>query len=127
MENIFFDTNYITFEQTLIKVFAFLFVNGLLLYFIYLVLTKVLFRKSNHRKEINLRLVFLWSLFAYFIVFNIYIFVLFYRNGFQSLHWTTAKFYLGIIAQLIIYIGLLAFFFIKRQALKNIIKGKSIN
>jgi len=127
MENIFFDTNYTTFEQMLLKVFAFLLVSGLLLYVIYFALSKVLFRKSKHRKEINLRLVFLWSLFAYFIVFNVYIFVLFYKNGIDSLHWTIPKFYLGIIAQLTIYIGLLAYFFIKRYSLNKIINEKSIN
>lgn len=127
MDNIFFDTNYTTFEQMLLKVFAFLFVSGILLYVIYFALAKVLFRKSKHRKEINLRLVFLWSLFTYFIVFNVYIFVLFYRNGIDSLHWTTPKFYLGIIAQLTIYIGLLAYFFIKRHSLSKIINEKSIN
>lgn len=127
MENIFFDTNYTTFEQMLIKVFAFLLVSGAILYVIYFGLAKVLFRKNKHRKEINLRLVFLWSLFAYFIVFNVYIFVLFYRNGIDSLHWTTPKFYLGIIAQLTIYIGLLAYFFIKRHSLSKIINEKSIN
>ena len=127
MENIFFDTNYTTFEQMLLKVFAFLFLSGILLYAIYFALAKVLFRKSKHRKEINLRLVFLWSLFAYFILFNVYIFVLMYRNGIYSMHWSSAKFYLGIIAQLIIYIGLIVYFFIKRHSLKKNINEKSIN
>ena len=127
MENIFFDTSYTTLIDMLTKVIAFLFVSGLLLFVIYFALTKILFRKNKHRKEINLRLVFLWTIFAYFILFNVYIFVLFYRNGIDSLHWTNAKFYLGIIVQLTIYIGLLAYFFIKRLSLKKIINEKSIN
>jgi len=127
MENIFFDTSYTSLSQMLIKVFAFLLVSGLLLFVIYFTLTKLLFRKNKHRKEINLRLVFLWTIFAYFILFNVYIFVLIYRNGIDSLHWTNAKFYLGIIAQLTVYIGLLAYFFIKRHSLINIINEKSIN
>jgi len=127
MENIFFDTNYTSLTDMLIKVIAFLLISGLLLFVIYLMLTKLLFRKNKHRKEINLRLVFLWTIFAYFILFNVYIFVLFYRNGIDSLHWTNAKFYLGIIVQLTIYIGLLAYFFIKRLSLKKIINEKSIN
>ena len=110
MENIFFDTSYTSLTEMLIKVIAFLLISGLLLYVIYFALTKFLFRKNKHRKEINLRLVFLWTIFAYFILFNVYIFVLFYRNGIDSLHWTNAKIYLGIIAQLTIYIGLLAYF-----------------
>ena len=127
MENLFFDTSYTSLSQTLIKVFAFLFVSGLLLFVIYFALTKILFRKDKYRKEINLRLVFLWTIFAYFILFNVYIFVLFYKNGIDSLHWTSAKFYLGIIAQLTICIGLFAYFFIKRLSLKKIINEKSIN
>lgn len=127
METIFFDTSYTSLTNMLIKVIAFLLVSGLLFYLIYFALTKLLFRKNKNRKEINLRLVFLWTIFAYFILFNIYIFVLFYRNGIDSLHWTNAKFYLGIIAQLTIYIGLLAYFFIKRHSIKKIINEKSIN
>ena len=127
MENIFFDTSYTSLTDTLIKVTAFLLVSGLLLYVIYFCLTKILFRKSKHRKEINLRLAFLWTIFAYFILFNGYIFLLFYRNGIDSLHWANAKFYLGIIAQLTIYIGLVAYFFIKRHSLTKIINEKSIN
>ena len=127
MENIFFDTNYTSLTDMLIKVIAFLLVSGLLLFVIYFALTKLLFRKNKHRKEINLRLVFLWTIFSYFILFNVYIFVLFYRNGIDSLHWANAKFYLGITAQLTIYIGLLAYFFIKRHSLIKIINEKSIN
>lgn len=127
MENIFFDTNFTSLTDMLIKVISFLFVSGLLLFVIYFALTKLLFRKNKHRKEINLRLVFLWTIFTYFILFNIYIFVLIYINGIDSLHWTNAKFYLGIIAQLTIYIGLITYFFIKRHSINKIINEKSIN
>ena len=127
MENIFFDTSYTSLTNMMIKVLAFLLVSSLLLYLIYFVLTKLLFRKNKHRKEINLLLVFLWAIFSCFILFNVYIFVLIYRNGIDSLHWSSAKFYLGIIAQIIIYIGLLAYFFIKRHSLSKIINEKSIN
>lgn len=127
MEHIFFDTSYTSFQQLLIRVFSFLIISGLIMYLIYFALTKFLFKKNKHRKEINLRLVFLWTIFAYFILFNVYIFVLFYRNGIDSLHWTNANFYLGIIAQLLVYIGLIAFFFVKRGSLNNIINEKSIN
>jgi hypothetical protein len=127
MENIFFDTSYTSLTDMVIRVIAFLLVSGLLLYVIYFALTKLLFRKNKHRKEINLRLVFLWTLFTYFILFNVYLYILFYRNGPDSMHWTSAKFYFGIIAQLTVYIGLLAYFFIKRHSLNKIINQKSIN
>lgn len=127
MENIFFNTSYISFEQLLLKGFTFFLVSGLLLYVIYFTLTKILFTKSKHRKELNLRIVFLWSFFAYFMVFNVYLFFLFYKNGIDSLLWTTLKFYFGILVQLTIYLGVLVWFFIKRHALKKIINEKSIN
>ena len=127
MEEIFFNTSYSNPQQTLLTVVAFLLASGFLLYTIYFGLAKILFRKSIHPKEINLRLVFLWSLFAYFILFNVYIFVLFYKNGLDSFYWTSPKFYLGIIAQLTIYIGLLIYFFIKRYSLKKIINDKKTN
>lgn len=127
MEAILFDTTYSNLQQLFIKVFAFLLASGILLYFLYFALSKILFRKSTHPKEVNLRLVFLWSLFSYFIVFNIYIFVLFYKNGIDSLHWTSTKFYLGIVSQFVIYIGLIAYFFIKRLSLTKFINEKSSN
>jgi hypothetical protein len=127
MENIFFDTSYTSLTDMVIKVLTFLLVSGLLLYVIYFAFTKILFRKNKHRKEINLRLVFLWTIFTYFILFNVYIFILFYKNGIDSLLWANAKFYLGIIAQLTIYISLLTYFFIKRHSLNKIINEKSIN
>lgn len=127
MESIFFDISYTSLTDILIKLITFILISSILLYVIYFALSKLLFRKNKHRKEINLRLVFLWTIFAYFILFNVYIFILFYRNGIDSLHWKNAKFYLGIIAQLTIYISLLAYFFIKRHSLKKIITEKSIN
>lgn len=127
MENIFFDTNYTTLIDMLIKLSAFFVVSGLLIYLIYFTLTKLLFRKSKDRKEINLRLVFLWSLLTYLIVFNIYLFILFYKNGIDFLNFLSLNVYLGIIAQLSIYVCLITYFFIKRHSLKKLINEKSIN
>ena len=126
MENIIFDTTYTTFDQMIIKVFYFLIISGFLIYIIYFTLSKVLFKKSSNRKEINLQLTFLWSLLEFFVAFNIYIFVLFYKNGIDSSRWTTLNFYFGIIAQIILYIGIIAYFFIKRNFLMRMINTKSI-
>lgn len=127
MDNIFFDISYTSVSEMLIKIFTFIIVSGLLLFVFYFALTKLLFRKNEHRKEINLRLVFLWTIFVCFILFNVYIFILFYKNGIDSLHWASAKFYPGILPQLTIYIGLVVYFFVKRQSLIKIITEKSIN
>lgn len=127
MENFFFDTSYNSILQTLIKLLVFSLVSGLLLYLIYFFMTKFLFRKNKDRKEVNLRLVFLWSVLVYFILFNTYIFILFYRNGIASFHFNQAKFYPGIIAQLTLYIVLPVYFFIRRHALNQLINEKQAN
>ncbi|PGH38250.1 MAG: hypothetical protein CRN43_16345, partial [Candidatus Nephrothrix sp. EaCA] len=106
MENLFFDTGDTSLTDTAIKVTGFLLATGVLLFFIYLAFAKLLFQKNKHRKEINLRLALLWAIFACFTLFNAYIFVFFYMNGIDSLHWSNAKFYLRVLPQLFVYIGL---------------------
>lgn len=127
MKDIFFDTNYTTFQDMLVRILVFLLVSGIFLYIIYFVLTKVLFKENKDRKEINLRIIFLWSLFTYLIVFNIYVFLLFYKNGIDSLNLSSARFYLGFIGQMTIYICVILYFFIKRYSLRKCISENSIN
>ena len=127
MEEIFFDTTYSNLPQLLLRIFSFLLASSILLYLIYFLLAKIMFRKSVNPREVNLRLVFLWAIMTYFLLFNVYLYFLFYRNGTGSFQWTNISFYLGILAQLIIYMGVLAYFFIKRHALKRIINDKSTN
>jgi len=127
MENLFFDTGDTSLPATSIKVIGFLLATGGLLFLFYLAFAKRLFQKNKHRKEINLRLALLWAIFACFILFNAYIFVFFYRNGIDSSRWSNAKFYLSVLPQLFVYIGLPAYFFLKRRSLTRIIHEKSIN
>ncbi|MDR2773756.1 MAG: hypothetical protein LBC19_03245 [Tannerella sp.] len=127
MENLFFNIDYASFNQMLIKLGVFLLTNGLLIYACYFALSKLLFRKSRQRKELSLRLAFLWSLFAYFVLFNVYLFALIFVNGTDAFQWTAPKSYLGIAPQLTVYLGLTVYFFIKRKILKQIINNNSIN
>lgn len=127
MENLFFNTDYSNFEQILIKLLIFIAISGALLYLMFLIFSKLLYRKSKHRREITLRLTFLWSLFAFLIIFNIYIFFMFYRIGIDNLNFASVRFYLGIISQISIYLVLIILFFIKRFSLKKIINENSLN
>jgi len=127
MEYIYFNIDYTTLTTMLVKIVAFTAITALLLYIIYFVLTKTLFRKSSLDRTIALRLTFFWAIFAYLIMFNIYIAVLFYHNGIDSLQWTSPKFYLGIMAQLLVYVGLATLFFVKRHSYKKEIKNNSLN
>jgi drug/metabolite transporter (DMT)-like permease len=127
MENIFFNSGYSNFEQTIINLLVFIALSGAILYVTYFVLSKLLFKKSKQRKEISLRLTFLWSLFVFFILFNTYIFIFIYRIGIDNMNFTSGLLYLGIFSQIFIYLALIIFFFIKRHTLKKIINVNSLN
>ncbi|MBR9999771.1 MAG: hypothetical protein KFF73_12420 [Cyclobacteriaceae bacterium] len=127
MENIFFNLTYTSLQQVLIRVLVFLLVSGLLVYVIYFILSKLTFRKTPQRVEISLRLAVLWSLFVFFMLFNLYLFVLFYHSGIDRFGFLSFRSFLGMMAQLVIFIGLVVFFLVARQALKKFINEKSIN
>lgn len=127
MENIFFGITYAGVTDTLIKLLIFLGASGLLLFIVWFALTKLIFRKSRHRKEINLRLTFLWAITVFVFLLNVYFFVLFWRNGADALLWNHGRFLLGMIAQLVLLIGVILFFFLRRASLGRLIKENSIH
>jgi hypothetical protein len=127
MENIFFNSVYSNFEQTLISLLLFVALSGIIIYVIYFVLSKLLFKKSKQRKEISLRLAFLWSLFGFFIFYNTYVFIFLYKIGVDNLNFASGLLYLGLLPQIFIYVALIIFFFIKRHTLKKIINTNSLN
>jgi uncharacterized membrane protein YeiB len=127
MENIFFNIEYTSLQQMLLKVLIFMALSGLVLYLIYLGLTKIMFKKNVARKEVNLRLIFLWAMIIYLILFNIYFFILMFIEGVELFQWTKPIFYLGFMAQIIVYIVLIIYFLLKRNSLDRIINEKSLN
>ena len=126
MADIFFSLTYTTFEQLMIRILVLLVSSGLLLYVIWFILSKLIYRKSDQRREISLRLSLLWSCFVFFLIFSIYLFLLFYFTGIERIDFLQFSSYLGILAQLVIFIALIVFFLIARQGLKNIIHKNSI-
>lgn len=126
MTDLFFSLTYTTFEQMMIKILVFMVISGLLLYVIWFILSKLLYRKTDQRREISLRLSLLWSCFVFFLVFSIYLILLFYFTGIERIDFSQFSSYLGILAQLVIFIALIVFFLITRQGLKNIIHKNSI-
>jgi hypothetical protein len=127
MDNIYFSIGTITFEQLIQKLFFFILISVFLLYLIYFTLSKFLFKKNLFRKEVKLRISFLWSLVVFNVLFNSYLYLLFYLNGLYDFNWMVLTFYLGIFTQLFIYLGIIVFFFIKRNIIYKLINEKSIN
>lgn len=127
MENLFFNTDYSNFELTIIKLLLFSALSGILLYLMFFAFSKFLFKKSKHRRELMLRLTFLWSVFAMLILFNAYVFMLFYKTGIDNMDFSKWKFYLGIMTQIVIYLFVIIFFYIKRYSLIKLLNEKSLN
>lgn len=127
MEYIYFNATYSNFELTLISLLMFLLISGVLIFVIYFVLSKLLFRKSKQRKEISLKLTLLWSLLAFLILFNTYIFLFFFMVGVDNMNFTSGVLYLGLLPQIFIYLALIIYFFIKRHSLKKLINVNSLN
>ena len=127
MENLFFNTDYLSFQQTLLKLMLMLAISGFIIYLLFFIFSKLLYRKSKFRREAILRLIFLWSLFVFFILFNIYIFFFFNKLGIVNMNFTKAIFYLGILSQIIIYVTVIISFFVKRHFLQKVINNNSLN
>lgn len=127
MENLFFNSAFVNFEQSFTKLLIICAISALLLFALFFILSKLLYKRSRQRREILLRLTFLWSIFIFFIVFNVYIFMLFYSIGIDNMDFTNGRFYLGIISQIILFIVIPIFFFVKRHTLKKIIIENSLN
>jgi hypothetical protein len=127
MEDMFFNIAYTSFGQMMIRIAVFLALSGLLVYVIWFIMSKMLFRKTSQRREISLRLALLWSLFGFFLLFSIYLFQLFYHTGIHRIDFLSFSTYAGIMPQLVIFTGLILYFLIERQGLKKVINENSIN
>jgi len=127
MEELLFNAEYINMQSTLQSTLLLAVLSVAAIYTIYFALTKFLFRKSKMRKELSLRLAFLWSIFVYIIFFNIYILVFLFKVGIVNLDFMSSLLYLGILPQMFTYLCLVVLFFIKKHSVKALISENSLN
>lgn len=120
MKDIFFDTNYVSPSNTAIKLLCFLLVLICIGWLVFFILSKLKLIREIVRQEVRIRHAFLWTLFIIFLIENVYIFCLFYFFGADFVNFSSWKFYLGVLPQLIIMIGTIVYFFIRRKALLKI-------
>lgn len=126
MDNIFFNLTYTSFENMAARILIFLVVSGLLLYVIWFILSRLMYRNAGQRREISLRLSLLWSCVVFFLMFSIYLFLLFYFTGIERIDFGRLSSWSGILAQLVVFAGLIIFFMVNRQGLKKVIHKNSI-
>lgn len=127
MEEILFNAEFINMQSTLQSTLLLSVLSVAAIFIIYFALTKFLFRKSKMRKELSLRLAFLWSVFAYIIFFNVYILVFLFKVGIVNLDFMSSLLYLGILPQMFTYLCLVVLFFIKKHSVKALISENSLN
>jgi hypothetical protein len=127
MENLLFNSDYVSFQHTMFKLLCLMAISGLLIYLLFLVFSKILYKKSRHRREITLRLTFLWTIFALLLVFDIYLFVLFFYTEGDFLRSGSWMFILGILPQVILLTAVIILFIIKIQQFKNIVNNNTLS
>lgn len=136
LKNIFFGIDYPDFNVKFffIKILIFALAILVLGYLLYLLFTKILFRKETGNKELNIQLAFLWSLVAFSIIYSVYIIGFIYENSNFLLNWSIANldsinFFeilkgIGLFIiqpQILTLIGLIVIFYVKqKQYLKQI-------
>jgi len=123
MEKLFFNTTYESVTQTIETIAALLLVSAAIVYGIFFALTKLLYRKSRHRKEVNLRLTFLWTMAAFLLVFTVYFYFLMAANELAL----SPKNFPGLIPQVVVFVCIILYFFIERHSLVKLINNNTIN
>ncbi|WP_254410986.1 hypothetical protein [Dyadobacter diqingensis] len=81
-------------------------ISVIILYLLYLTLTKTTFRKSDLHKDITLRITLLWALVVLLILLNILLGLLFFFAGWENIRFFSLGFLLGMLPFLIIYFGI---------------------
>lgn len=127
MEDLLINIHYNNLNDTLLKLLLVLFISGIIIFLIFFILTKIALRKSKMRRELILRMTFLWALLIYLLLFNIYFFVIFYLSGISEFNFYSINFYLGLLPQLLVYILIIILFLLKRSILLKIISKSSLN
>lgn len=109
INQLFFDVLYSgVFLDTLYKVLFFLAFWGMCVYFTYFILSKVI--KKSTKRDIQIKLSFLWALIFVQFLFVVYIFFLFRTNGVDFINLFKNEFYLAFLAQILVFlIGILVF------------------
>jgi hypothetical protein len=121
--DLFFKTDYTNFPFVLGRIAIFVLLSAFIIWLLWAILSKVMYKKNETLpKEYQLKLAFIWSLVFYYVIFSIYLFFFFKRNGIDSFHWSNPRFYLEISGHLISIIAAILCFLISQFKLTNSIK-----
>jgi len=121
--DLFFKLDYTNLPFVLTRIIVFVLSSALIIWALWAILSKQMYKKNDKLpKEYKLKLAFIWSLIFYYVIFSIYLFFFFKRNGIESFHWSNPKFYLEVSGHLISIIASILVFLISQFRLANSIK-----
>lgn len=121
--DLFFKTDYTNLSFVLERIVVFVLFSAAIIWMLWVILSKQMYKKNETLpKEYKIKLAFIWSLIGYYVIFSIYLFFFFKRNGIDSFHWSNPKFYLEISGHLISIIASILCFLISQFKLANSLK-----
>ena len=127
MNELFFSLDYQGAAYQIFKMLIFGVLSILITYLVFLVLSKILYKKKFH-SDSRLPMALLWSIIGFLLVFSIYLGFLINFIGFDNIPWGDYKFYLGfykpmsIIHLEIVLLATIIFFYTSISKLTNSIK-----
>ncbi|MDR2971946.1 MAG: hypothetical protein LBU83_08470 [Bacteroidales bacterium] len=121
--DLFFKTDYTNLPFVFGRIAVFVLLSMAIIWLLWTILSKRMYVKNEKLpKEYKLKLAFMWSLIFYYVIFSIYLFFFFKRNGIDSFHWENPKFYLAISSHLISIIASIIIFIVTQFQLSTSIK-----
>lgn len=120
--DLFFKIDYTNLPFVLGRIVIFVVLSIAIIWLLWTILSKKMYVKNEKLpKEYKLKLAFIWSLIFYYVIFSIYLFFFFKRNGIDSFHWGNPKFYLEISSHLIsIIAAIVLYLFTQYQLTKEV-------
>ena len=121
--DLFFKTDYTNLPFVFGRTAVFVLLSIAIIWLLWTFLSKRMYQKNDRLpKEYKLKLAFMWSLIFYYVIFSIYLFFFFKRNGIDSFQWENPKFYLEISSHLISIIAAIVWYLFKQYQLTKELK-----
>ena len=114
----------------LLKVIVLLLSAALLIYILYSIFSKILYRKKNLHSDFRLPITMLWTLVIFMLIFCIYFALIIYFYGFNNINWSDYRLYLGfykpksILHLEITFLSVILFYYSRLRSFKKSIKNK---
>lgn len=112
MKTYFLELNDMSPINALLKTLVLTTICTILIYTLFFLFSKILYRKSEFRRDNTLRLSLFWAFVAFMLLFTIYLFFLIRSVGIESFAWQQWRFYLIVAPYLIVFWGSIITFII---------------